>query len=61
MHDLNLALQYADRLLLLKDGELVAYGKPEEIVTEELVQEVFAVQSHILQNPLNGKPMVVYK
>lgn len=61
IHDLNLALQYADRLLFLKEGELVAYGKPEEIVTEELVQEVFAVQSHILQNPLNGKPIVVYK
>lgn len=60
MHDMNLALQYADRLLFLKEGELVAFGKPEEIVSEELVTEVFSINNHILQNPLNGKPLVVY-
>lgn len=60
MHDLNLALQYADQLIFLKEGELIAAGKPGTVVTAELVQQVFSVKSHVMQNPLNGKPMVVY-
>jgi iron complex transport system ATP-binding protein len=39
MHDLTLAAQYADRLLLLSGGRLVASGPPAEIATEELVAE----------------------
>ena len=60
MHDLNLALQYADHLIFLKEGELIAAGKPDVVVTAELLQEVFSVNSHVMENPLNGKPMVVY-
>ena len=38
MHDVNLAVQYADKLIFLKDGEMVSYGKPLEILSEQLLK-----------------------
>lgn len=60
MHDINLALQYADKLIFLKEGKLVAEGKPETIVTAQLMNEVFHVHCSVISNPVNGKPLVVY-
>ncbi len=44
MHDLNLAQHYCDRLLVLDGGELVADGKPEDVLTDELLENVFGIQ-----------------
>jgi iron complex transport system ATP-binding protein len=60
MHDINLAVQFADKLFFLKEGELVAKGKPEEILTEELIRKVFNVQTSIIKNPVSGNPLIVY-
>lgn len=60
MHDINLAIQYADNLFFLKEGELIAYGKPKDILTEELIKEVFNVPVSIINNPVNNAPLVVY-
>ncbi len=60
MHDLNLATQYGDKLFFLKDGELVAKGKPEEILSEELIRDVFNVRTSIIKNPVSGNPLIVY-
>lgn len=61
MHDINLAVQYADRLFFLKQGQMIAQGKPEEILTEQLVEEVFEVKTVIVSNPVTGKPLVVFR
>jgi iron complex transport system ATP-binding protein len=61
MHDINLAIQYADNLVFLKEGGLVAFGKPKEIINESLIKKVFNVQSTIVENPVTGNPLVVYK
>ncbi|MEO6611103.1 MAG: heme ABC transporter ATP-binding protein [Chitinophagaceae bacterium] len=60
MHDINLATQYADKLFFLKEGELVAKGKPKEIVTEDLIRKVFDVKTTIINNPVSGNPLIVY-
>lgn len=61
MHDINLAIQYADNLFFLKEGKLVAHGKPQDIVTEELIRSVFEIPVIIVSNPVNGKPLVVFR
>jgi iron complex transport system ATP-binding protein len=60
LHDLNLALQYADRILFLKEGSVVAAGEAPGIVTAELVHEVFGVPAHLLENPYGARPLIVY-
>lgn len=54
-HDLNLATQYCKTMLLLKDGKIVGFGKPEEILTPRIVKEVFSVDVAIEVNPLTQK------
>ena len=61
LHDLNLALQYADRILFLKAGRVVAAGEAPEIVTSELIGDVFGVAAHLLSHPFGGRPVVVYR
>ena len=58
LHDLNLAAQYTDRLVLMKDGRIVADGKPESVLTEERIAEVFNVRARIVPNPLCPAPAV---
>ena len=60
MHDINLATQYADKLFFLKEGELVAHGKPEEILSENLIEKVFDVQTTIINNPVTNSPLIIY-
>lgn len=60
LHDLNLALQYADRILFLKEGSIVAAGAAPDIVTPELVGEVFGVAAHLLVHPYSDRPVIVY-
>jgi len=61
LHDLNLALQYADRILFLKAGRIIASGEAPGIVTAELVSEVFGVSVHLLANPFGDRPVIVYR
>ena len=60
MHDINLAIQHADTLILLKEGELVAKGRPEEILTAALIENVFNVQTTIINNPVTNNPLLIY-
>jgi iron complex transport system ATP-binding protein len=59
LHDLNLAARYAQRLVAMKDGRLVATGTPAEVLTEELLAEVFELEARVLPDPVAGTPMVV--
>jgi iron complex transport system ATP-binding protein len=59
LHDLNQACRYADHLVALQEGAVVAAGHPAEIVTEELVATVFDLNARIVPDPVTGTPMVV--
>ena len=60
MHDINLAIQYADKLFFLKDGMLTAKGTPAETITTSLLEKVFEVKTNVISNPVTGKPLVIY-
>ena len=59
MHDLNLAARYAQRLVAMKDGVLVASGPPAEVLTERLMADVFDLEARVVPDPVTGTPMVV--
>jgi iron complex transport system ATP-binding protein len=59
LHDLNLAAEYCQRLLVLNDGRVAALGTPEEVLTAEMVSTVYGTTVLIERNPLSGKPHVV--
>ena len=57
-HDLNLAANYADRLLLLKDGEVEKTGTPQQVLTGEQLSQSYGCTLLVDENPLLGKPRV---
>ncbi|HEY0126908.1 MAG TPA: ABC transporter ATP-binding protein [Blastococcus sp.] len=59
LHDLNLAARYAQRLVAMKDGVLVSSGNPEDVLTEQLLADVFELEARVLPDPVSGTPMVV--
>jgi iron complex transport system ATP-binding protein len=59
LHDLNHACRYATHLIAMREGRIVAQGPPAEIVTAELVSEVFGLASEVIEDPQTGTPLVV--
>lgn len=59
LHDLNLASRYAHNIVAIKDGAVYAQGKPEEIITCELVREVFDMDCQVSVDPLFGTPYCI--
>ncbi|MEV5987725.1 ABC transporter ATP-binding protein [Streptomyces sp. NPDC052051] len=59
LHDLNQAARYADHLIAMRAGRIVAQGPPVDVVTAELVEEVFGLASVVVPDPVTGGPMVV--
>lgn len=60
LHDLNLAAAACDRIGVLAEGRLVATGTPEDVLTEELVRDVFGVRASVVPHPLTGDPQLLY-
>ncbi|MGA8110989.1 MAG: heme ABC transporter ATP-binding protein [Acidobacteriaceae bacterium] len=61
VHDLNLAVQFAGRLLLLHEGRILADGLPTEVLTGEHLRTAFAVAPVLLTNPATGKAHLVFE
>ncbi len=59
LHDLNHAARYATHLIAMRDGRVLAEGAPSEIVTAELVEQVFGLRCQIITDPETGTPLVV--
>ncbi|WP_306319029.1 MULTISPECIES: ABC transporter ATP-binding protein [unclassified Streptomyces] len=60
LHDLNLAAAACDRLGVLRQGHLVASGTPKDVLTPELVEDVFGVPASVVPHPLTGDPQLLY-
>ena len=54
IHDLNMAARYCDRLVLLKDGRVVAKGTPEEVLLPGTIEQAFGVKSAVYRDPATG-------
>lgn len=59
-HELNLACRYCDYFYVLKDGQIIAKGAPADVVTKEMLADVFAVNTRIITTDA-GKPYIVYE
>lgn len=59
LHDLNQAARYADHVIAMKDGEVVATGAPGDVITEALVADVFGLDARVIPDPESGSPLVV--
>lgn len=59
LHDLNLAARYADHLVAMAQGQVIAAGDPGDVLTEETVRRVFGLDSRVVPDPLTGRPMVI--
>ncbi|MFI6323854.1 ABC transporter ATP-binding protein [Nonomuraea sp. NPDC050556] len=59
LHDLNLAARYTDRLVAMREGRVIAAGTPHEVLTEDLLREVFDLDAKIIADPVAGTPLVV--
>lgn len=57
LHDLNQAARYADRMVVLQQGQIVADGAPNEVLTPRLLARVFQVRAHILTDPTSDTPV----
>lgn len=59
LHDLNHAARYATHIIAMKNGQLMAQGDPREIVTEQLVEDVFGLKCTLIDDPVSHTPLVV--
>jgi len=60
LHDLNLAAEFADKVLLMKKGEIAAYGNPEAIFTVEIIKRAYDFPCAVCPNPITKKPLIVF-
>ncbi|MDF2558430.1 MAG: transporter-like protein [Bacillales bacterium] len=59
LHDLNQAARYATHLIAMKNGKVIAQGKPCEIVTEQLIEEVYGLKCMVIEDPVTHTPLIV--
>lgn len=59
LHDINLAARYADYIFALRKGELIAEGRPSEIITDELIKDIFELDCTVIEDPVSKSPMIV--
>lgn len=59
LHDMNMAARYADHLVALRDGRIVAAGDPTAVMTSELIADVFGLDALVVPDPVSGTPLVL--
>ncbi|MFD7231974.1 ABC transporter ATP-binding protein [Streptomyces sp. NPDC059881] len=59
LHDLNQACRYADHVIAMKSGRIVAQGGPGDVITARTVEEVFGLRCQVAQDPVSGTPMII--
>ena len=59
LHDLNQACRYADRIIAMRDGQILTQGKPSDVMTAETVEQVFGLKVSVTPDPVTGTPLVL--
>jgi len=60
LHDLNLAASYADTVVVLAEGRVVAAGAPREVLSAETIGRVYGVTATVLEHPVTGAPLIAF-
>lgn len=59
LHDINLSARYADHIFALHKGRLVEEGKPSDVITSTLIEDIFGLHCTVVEDPVSGSPSVV--
>ena len=59
LHDINQAIRFSDHLIAMKDGNIVANGSTQEVLTKDILEKVFNIDVVLDQDPRTGKPLLV--
>lgn len=59
LHDLNLAVRYSDHLIVMSEGRIVASGAPQDVISAELLLEVFGLEAAVIDDPVSDRPLIV--
>ncbi len=59
LHDLNQAARYADTIVALRGGQIVAQGTPDQVITSENILQVFGLDADVIVDPVTGTPLCV--
>lgn len=60
VHDLNIAALYCDRIVVLKKGDLVKIGTPEEVITPEMIHYLYGIDSEVHMSKVTGRPQIQF-
>ena len=60
LHDLGLAAAYADHVIVLDGGRVVASGAPGDVLEPGLIRQVWGVEAEVLEHPTTGRPLIAY-
>ncbi len=60
IHDMNIAACYCDKIIMMKAGHIVKVGTPEEVMVPDMIKGLFGVDTKITENPVTGKPNVIF-
>lgn len=60
LHDINLAVNYSDEIIIMKDGKLVSMGEPSDIIRQDLIEDTYGISVKIIQNPITNKPFIIH-
>lgn len=59
LHDLNLAAQYGNKIVLMNLGEITAEGQPEQLLTSKIIEETYKTKVLVMPHPVTGKPVIL--
>lgn len=59
LHDLNLSAEYSDLVVLLKEGRIIEYGTPKDVITEENIDKAYNTNVYMTKNPMTGNPHII--
>lgn len=60
LHDLNLAARFADKIVLMKNGEVLAYGDPNEVFQQQIISDAYDFPCAICEHPITSDPMIIF-
>lgn len=59
LHDLNLSARYSDYLVAMKTGKIIYEGSPNQIMTKDIIKDIFKIDAHIIQDPISKQPVLL--